>query len=70
MGRRVGVMLDDEAWILLQEVARGERSRFIDPYRTVAMVCERNLVAADRNVVHKVVQRPDVALLRRFALEE
>jgi len=29
MGHRVNVMLDDEAWEVLQEIARGERSRFV-----------------------------------------
>ncbi len=29
MGHRVNVMLDDEAWEVLQEIERGERSRFV-----------------------------------------
>jgi len=48
MGHRVNVMLDEEAWEALQEIERGERSRFVSEAVKQAALERRRRRAVER----------------------
>ena len=48
MGHRVNMMLDDEAWEIIQNIERGQRSRFVSEAVKQAVLLRRRRQAMER----------------------
>ena len=59
MGHRVNVMLDDEAWEVLQEIERGERSRFVsEAVKRAALQRQRQQAVRELDALRAQVVHP------------